>query len=691
MIGKTVNGFTLQRKLGEGGMAEVWYAENEIGKAAAVKVLNKSLSNNEQIVERFHNEALVMVKLDHPNIRQVYGYGYIDDRHCIVMEYLEGDDLEALLKKGRRFKDEELSKWWNQIISALNYTHSKGIVHRDIKPSNIFLDNWGNVKLLDFGIAKLKESMSMTRTGTMMGTLMYMSPEQVRDTKNIDYRTDIYSLAVTFAQLVSGTAPYDATSSDDYTIRKGIVELPFDLSAVPALWQGFLAPYLEKDPQKRPDLRPFEAVPLSVKPETPSSGGFEIRPTGKEDLQSSSNNDKATVVVSPVSSKPILDTSKPNAQKPHSEPAPVSPEPSDEPKIKTGLWIALGVVAAVAIALVFLLKPKKEEPIQVDPDTEAYMACYSVNDYRAYVAAYGLNARHYTEAIQFIDNYVADSLATAAQQQAMAEAESQEEEAYQKCTTVEACDNYLQSYPAGRYVTEVQNKKAELEKAPKNGSHNGHDYVDLGLPSGTLWATCNVGASKPEGYGNYYAWGETKTKALYNWETYKHGNGENLLTKYCNKSADEWGSEYGVNGFTDNLTTLQAVDDAATANWGSGWQIPSKKQFEELIKNTSSKWTIQNGVKGRLFTGKNGQTLFMPAAGWRTDGDFYSECLWYEYGTDGGSYWSRSLLTESKYDGPTFAWFLEFGSDKCGMMSDIPRGYPYNRTYGFSVRPVHTK
>ena len=277
MQGKTVNGFTLQRKLGEGGMAEVWYAENEIGKAAAVKVLSKSLSNNEQIVERFHNEALVMVKLDHPNIRQVYGYGYIDDRHCIVMEYLEGDDLETLLKQGRRFTEEELRKWWNQIISALNYTHSKDIVHRDIKPSNIFLDHWGNVKLLDFGIAKLMENMSMTRTGTMMGTLMYMSPEQVRDTKHIDYRTDIYSLAVTFAQLASGTAPYDATNSDDYTIRKGIVELPYDLSAVPEAWQGFLAPYLEKDPEKRPALRPFEEVRATVSvPPTPSVSVQEV-------------------------------------------------------------------------------------------------------------------------------------------------------------------------------------------------------------------------------------------------------------------------------------------------------------------------------------------------------------------------------------------------------------------------------
>ena len=96
MQGKTINGFELKRPLGVGGMAEVWYAENEIGKPAAVKLLNEDLSHNAQIVERFRNEAVVMVKLDHPYIRQVYGYGTIDERPCIIMEYLDGDDLKAL-------------------------------------------------------------------------------------------------------------------------------------------------------------------------------------------------------------------------------------------------------------------------------------------------------------------------------------------------------------------------------------------------------------------------------------------------------------------------------------------------------------------------------------------------------------------------------------------------------------------
>ena len=113
-----------------------------------------------------------------------------------------------------------------------------------------------------------------------------------------------------------------------------------------------------------------------------------------------------------------------------------------------------------------------------------------------------------------------------------------------------------------------------------NGTYNGYAYVDLGLPSGLLWATCNVGANHPEDYGFYFAWGETTPKDYYDWNTYQYANGTSWedpqLTKYCNVSG------YGYNGFIDNLTTLLPEDDAATANCGSGWRMPTKDDFQEL-------------------------------------------------------------------------------------------------------------
>lgn len=260
MQGKTINGFELKSLLGRGGMAEVWYAENEIHKPAAVKILNVELSHNTSIVERFRSEAEIMVKLNHPNIRQVYGYGSIDGSPAIVMEYLEGDDLKARMKQGQRFTDDEIVKWWNQLVDALKYTHKQGIIHRDIKPGNIFVDTQGNIKLLDFGIAKVRDSISATQTGQKIGTLMYMSPEQVRDSKHIDYHTDIYSLAVTFVHLLTGKKPYDSDTSSDFDIQTYIVHKPLDISGIPTKWQVFLAPYLEKDASKRPELKYFEEV-----------------------------------------------------------------------------------------------------------------------------------------------------------------------------------------------------------------------------------------------------------------------------------------------------------------------------------------------------------------------------------------------------------------------------------------------
>lgn len=194
------------------------------------------------------------------------------------------------------------------------------------------------------------------------------------------------------------------------------------------------------------------------------------------------------------------------------------------------------------------------------------------------------------------------------------------------------------------------------------------DWVDLGLPSGILWATRNVGATSPEDYGDYFAWGETSPKSVYDWSTYRYSYcNSGCLTKYCNYSS------YGNNGFTDNLTTLQAGDDAATANWGGGARTPTDTEWQELINNTTSQWTTQNGVYGRRFTSSNGRSIFLPAAGCRGDSSLSSagSC---------GYYWSSSLDTSY----PRFAWGLIFYSD--GVRADY---YEY-RLYGLSVRPVRS-
>ena len=182
----------------------------------------------------------------------------------------------------------------------------------------------------------------------------------------------------------------------------------------------------------------------------------------------------------------------------------------------------------------------------------------------------------------------------------------------------------------------------------------GHAYVDLGLPSGLLWATCNVGADTPEDYGYYFAWGETQPKSDYSWSTYQYGDGS-TFTKYTG---------------SDGLTTLLPEDDAATANWGSGWRMPTQAEWQELLNYTTHIWTTQNGVTGRLFTATNGNSLFLPAAGCRDGTSLYNA------GTS-GHYWSSSLYT----DFPSRAWGLVFYSGNCSMSY-------YGRVRGFAVRPV---
>ena len=191
------------------------------------------------------------------------------------------------------------------------------------------------------------------------------------------------------------------------------------------------------------------------------------------------------------------------------------------------------------------------------------------------------------------------------------------------------------------------------------------DWVDLGLPSGTIWATHNVGASVPEDYGDYFAWGETAPKDNYGWNTYKWCNGSsNTLTKYCTNSS------YGYNGFVDNKTELDPFDDAACAHYPGG-RMPSQEQIKELVNSCTWQWTQRNGVNGQLVTGPNGNTLFLPAAGYR-----WSESL-HNVGS-GGYYWSRTLRWNDAISANGlyfYSWLVHWN-------------YKYLRLNGFTVRAV---
>ena len=224
----------------------------------------------------------------------------------------------------------------------------------------------------------------------------------------------------------------------------------------------------------------------------------------------------------------------------------------------------------------------------------------------------------------------------------------------------------------------------------KSGTENGHDYVDLGLTSGTKWATCNVGASNPQDYGNYYAWGETTTKETYNWSTYKYGSNYNQLTKYCNSSS------YGKDGFTDTKTTLDLSDDAAAANWGGKWRMPTREQQDELRNKCYWVWTESynnSNVKGYIVykaktSSDKGKKIYLsgtPSASYSlSDAHIFLPAAGYRYGgnlNDAGSYgdgWSSSLGTTGY---PYYVWSVHFGSGHVRSSDDY-------RYFGQSVRAV---
>ena len=208
-------------------------------------------------------------------------------------------------------------------------------------------------------------------------------------------------------------------------------------------------------------------------------------------------------------------------------------------------------------------------------------------------------------------------------------------------------------------------KTLTAKEKPTSGTLNGHDWVDLGLPSGLKWATCNVGATKPEDYGSYFAWGETTSKSEYTWVNYKFrvtGDFEKVVTfsKYNTKSNQ---------GTVDNKKTLDISDDAARANWGVTWRMPTDREMSELRENCKWEWTTLGGKKGCKVTGKNGNSIFLPAAGRRGTNLFRAGLS--------GDYWSSSLVEGLPHCARSV-------SHESGA---VDRDFE-QRCYGLPVRPV---
>jgi len=285
MEGSQIQGFVVKHKIGEGGMADVYYAENSLGLPAAVKVLKNHLSLDASLRLRFEQEARLMARLSHPGIRKVLDIHSIANRPAILMEYLSGEDMGSYVKKRGPVPSLLAELLWKQAFEAISFAHSQGVIHRDIKPSNFFLTDEGELKLLDFGIAKVEDQLGHTLTGQQMGTVLYMSPEQIKDPKRVDKATDYYSLGVTFYHFLTGSAPYDLSTASNFQIQLRIVQEPLDLGMLPSKWQGILAACLHKNSNNRVLYeKPGDAPALQVRSSSTPLDETVLQPVVNEEL-----------------------------------------------------------------------------------------------------------------------------------------------------------------------------------------------------------------------------------------------------------------------------------------------------------------------------------------------------------------------------------------------------------------------
>lgn len=316
LVGQTLGEFEILEVLGQGGMGAVYKARQlSLKRLVALKTLQPAIADDEAYVARFQQEAIAAASLSHPNLVQVYSAGQSDGLHWFSMEYVEGESARARLKREGHIDPREAITIAACVATALQYGWRKAsLIHRDIKPDNIFLARSGEVKLGDLGLAKsAAENKGLTSTGHSLGTLYYISPEQARDSKTVDFRADIYSLGCTLFEMVSGRPPFDGSSAAAILLKHMTAPVPSLQAAwsqCPPRLSDLVGKMMQKDPGARPQdyaaliselqhAHAMQDVPMPIRPErpAPSADPAPVRAVPPSARPGPSDGGRATYVI----------------------------------------------------------------------------------------------------------------------------------------------------------------------------------------------------------------------------------------------------------------------------------------------------------------------------------------------------------------------------------------------------------
>ena len=332
--------------LGSGGMGKVFKVRNVISdRVEAMKILLPDLAGQQELADRFLREIKLLASLDHPNIAQLRTALTLSNRLVMVMEYVEGTTLAARLEQGPIPPDEAVG-YVKQVLGALAYAHGRNVIHRDIKPANMMLTPGGTVKLMDFGIARASGDASMTTTGTTVGSLFYMSPEQVKGGA-VDSRSDLYSLGVSLYEMVTGQRPFKANS--DYSLMTAQLQErpkpPSELQpGLPGQLNGIILHAMSKEPSDR-----FQSAEEFRQALDDLSVSVPMPVAAVEAMPSSAAPMAATSVIAgtPGMMPPATDLPAPPPMQ--TVPVPSVMDLSPKPSRGRGLYMALGAVIVLAV------------------------------------------------------------------------------------------------------------------------------------------------------------------------------------------------------------------------------------------------------------------------------------------------------------------------------------------------------